>query len=108
MHTLALLLLAPAPNSGGGGTGQIVQTVVMFAGIILVFYFMILRPQQKRQSTHKKMIEAIKKGDKVVVTGGMHGAVAGVEENTLLVEIAAGVKVKFDKAAVQTVVSSGE
>jgi preprotein translocase subunit YajC len=108
MHTLALLFAASAPNSGSGGSGSIVQTLIMFGGIIVVFYFMILRPQQKRQAAQRKLLESVKKGDKVVMTGGMHGTVAGVDDTTVLVEIGTGVKVKFEKGSVQTITSGGE
>jgi preprotein translocase subunit YajC len=94
-------------QQGGGGGGSMVSTLVMFSLIILIFYFMILRPQQKRQKDRQKLLEAIQKGDKVVTVGGVHGTVVGMEEKTVLVQIADNVKVKYEKSAISTVISSG-
>lgn len=81
-----------------------VSTVVMFALIIFIFYFMIIRPQSKRQKERQKMLEAMKKGDKIVTSGGLHGKIIGMEDKTVLVEIADNVKVKVEKSAVSAVV----
>jgi preprotein translocase subunit YajC len=75
----------------------------MFSLIIAIFYFMILRPQQKKQKDRQKMFDAIQKGDKVTTIGGMHGTVVGVEEKTVLVQIAENVKVKFEKSAIASI-----
>jgi len=80
----------------------------MFGSIIAIFYFMILRPQQKKQKQMQQMIEAIKKGDKVIMSGGLHGTVAGIDDKSVLVQVAENVKLKFEKAAVTTVVREGE
>jgi len=61
---------------------------------------MILRPQQKRQKERQSMMDGIGKGDKVTTIGGMHGTVVGIEDTTVLVQIADNVKVKFDKSAI--------
>jgi len=76
------------------------STVIMFALIIAIFYFMILRPQQKRQKERQSMMDGIAKGDKVTTIGGLHGTVVGIEDTTVLVQIADNVKVKFDKTAI--------
>ena len=88
-----------APQANGGG-GSIMSTVIMFALIIAIFYFMILRPQQKRQKERQSMMDGIAKGDKVTTIGGLHGTVVGIEDTTVLVQIADNVKVKFDKTAI--------
>ena len=89
-------LLAMAPPAGGqGGGGGMVSTLIMFGAIFAIFYFMIIRPQQKRQKEHQKMLEALQKGDKVIMSGGMHGTVAGLEDKTLLVDVGNNVKIKF-------------
>ena len=92
-----------AQSSDGSGPGLI--SLVLFGSIILIFYFMIIRPQQKRQKERQKMIENMKKGDKVVTSGGIHGTIAGMDEKTVLVQIADNVKVKLDKGSV-TIISS--
>ncbi len=79
------------------------STIIMFALIFLIFYFMIMRPQQKRQKERQKMLEALKKGDKIVTGGGIHGTVVGLEEKTVLVQIADNVKVKLERGSVASV-----
>jgi len=82
-----------------------VSTLVMFAAIIAIFYFMIIRPQSKRQKERQKMLGAMKKGDKVVTSGGIHGKIVAMEDKTVLVEISDNVKVKVDKSAVTAVLA---
>jgi preprotein translocase subunit YajC len=91
------------PQGGTGGSGSMFSTLIMFALIILIFYFMILRPQQKRQKERQKLLESIEKGDKVITVGGMHGTVVGLEEKTVLVQVADTVKLKFEKTAITTI-----
>ncbi|NUN07990.1 MAG: preprotein translocase subunit YajC [Ignavibacteriaceae bacterium] len=81
------------------------STLIMFAAIFAIFYFMIIRPQQKRQKERDKMLGAIQKGDKVITSGGLHGTVAGIEDNIVLLQVADNVKMKFDKSAINVVVS---
>lgn len=74
-----------------------------FVLIIVVFYFFMIRPQMKRQKELKKFREALKKGDKVITTGGIYGVVSEIKgDNSVVVEIADNVKVKIDKAAIVT------
>lgn len=94
------------PQQGDSGSG-ITSTLVMFGLIFLIFYFMIVRPQQKRQKDRQKMLDAIKKGDKVITAGGMHGTVIGIEDKTVLVQIADNVKVKVDRSSVASIVGEG-
>ena len=100
-----ILLMAP---QNGGGDDSMVSTLVMFSLIILIFYFMILRPQQKRQKERNKLLEGVKKGDKITTVGGLHATVLGVEEKTLLIQIADNVKVKLEKSAVSGVTRAAE
>lgn len=100
------LLLFMQPQQGDSGSG-ITSTLVMFGLIFLIFYFMIVRPQQKRQKERQKMLDAIKKGDKIITAGGMHGTVIGVEDKTVLIQIADNVKVKVDRSSVASIVGEG-
>ena len=102
------LLIAMAPSGGQGGGGGLVSTLIMFAAIFAIFYFMIIRPQQKRAKEREKMLSAVQKGDKVVTSGGMHGVISGIDENTVLLDVGNNVKMKFDKSAISKVVSSKE
>ncbi|HUN66948.1 MAG TPA: preprotein translocase subunit YajC [Bacteroidota bacterium] len=94
-----------AGQPGGGGGGSMVSTVVMFSLIILIFYFMILRPQQKSQKERQKMLDSVQKGDKIIVAG-VHGTVVGLEEKTVLVQVADNIKLKYDRSAISTVIRS--
>ncbi len=107
MTQLAMILMAQ-PQGGQSPTDSLVSTLIMFALIIGIFYFMILRPQQKRQKERQKMLDAVKKGDKVVTAGGLHGTIAGIDEKTVLIQVAENVKMKFDRSAVSAVVREGE
>lgn len=101
MSNLFLALMAP---QGGGDGGSMISTLLMFGVIIAIFYFMIIRPQSKRQKERQKMLEAMKKGDKVVTSGGIHGKIVAMEDKTVLLEIADNVKVKVEKSAISAVV----
>ena len=68
--------------------------------IFAIFYFLLIRPQQKKQKEHGKMIGELKKNDEVVTSGGMHGTVVNVKDNTLTMKIDENVKVEIDKASV--------
>lgn len=100
-------LIGMQPSQGGGGGGM-VSTLIMFGLIIAIFYFMILRPQQKRQKERQSLLESVKKGDKVVTIGGMHGTVVGLEDKVLLVQVADDVKLKFEKSAIASITREGE
>lgn len=76
--------------------------------IAVLFYFLLIRPQQKKQKEHQQLVAAIKTGDKVVTSGGIHGIVANVKETTILLKVADNVKIEMDKAAVITVSKSAE
>lgn len=105
MTTQSLIAMAP---QGGSAEGSLVSTLLMFALIIGIFYFMILRPQQKRQKERQKMLDAVKKGDKIVTAGGLHGTIAGLDEKTVLIQVADNVKMKFERSAVASIVKEGE
>lgn len=107
MKTFELLAMAPPPSGGGAGD-QLFSTLIMFALIIGIFYFLILRPQQKRQKERQKLLEAVKKGDKVITAGGLHATVAGLDEKTVLLQVADNVKMKFDRTAVATIIREGD
>ncbi|MFM6975769.1 MAG: preprotein translocase subunit YajC [Sphingobacteriaceae bacterium] len=68
--------------------------------IIVVFYFFMIRPQMKKAKDHKKFIEELKKGDKVITTAGIHGKIVDLNETTFVIEVEGGTKIRFDKSAV--------
>lgn len=99
-----LNLILMAPSNGGG---NLMSTLIMFGAIFLIFYFMIIRPQQKRAKEREKLLSNLEKGDKVVTSGGVHGTIAGIDEKTVLLAITDNVKVKVERSAITTVLSKG-
>jgi len=73
---------------------------VIFGGIILVFYFFMIRPQQKKAKDQKKFIEEVKKGDYVITIGGAHGYVAELDGDTFILEVEKGGRIRFNKSAI--------
>jgi len=98
------LIFAMAPQGGEGG-GGLVSTLIMFGAIFLIFYFMIIRPQQKRAKEKEKMLSNLEKGDKIVTNGGIHGVIAGLEDKTALLMISENTKIKIDRSAIVTVLA---
>jgi len=82
-----------------GGSG-IMGQVFLFGSIILIMYFFMIRPQQKKQKETKNFLESIKKGDSVVTIGGIHGKIYSIEGDTLTLELDKGMKIKVEKSAV--------
>jgi len=91
-----------APEGGAAGFASFIPLVLMF----VIFYFLLIRPQQKRSKEHRALIANLKKGDRIVTTGGLHGRVTGLDETTLTVEIADKVRVKISRGNVAGVVQS--
>ena len=95
MNSLVVFLQA-AEGPAGGAWG----TIAMFGLIIVVFYFFMIRPQQKKQKAVQEALQAMKVGDKVITAGGVHGRIKEIGETYFIVEIAESVKIKIDKASV--------
>jgi len=79
--------------------------VLLLVAMFAIFYFLLIRPQQKRAKEHKALVESIKVGDQVITAGGIHGKVAAVQDETIQVEIATGVKIKLSRSSIVTVKS---
>jgi preprotein translocase subunit YajC len=94
--------------AGGNSTMQMLSTLVTFGLVFVIFYFLIIRPQNKKQKAAQKMIEAVKKGDKIVTIGGVHGIVFAVKETTVVVKVDDETRIEFSKSAVATVVTKAE
>ncbi|MCF0073274.1 preprotein translocase subunit YajC [Dyadobacter sp. CY261] len=91
-------------QAAGGSQGMIYQ-VVMWVGIIGVFYFFMIRPQQKKQKEQKELLTNLKKGDQVVTIGGIHARIYTVEEATVTLELDKGVKLTVDKSAISRTIA---
>jgi preprotein translocase subunit YajC len=93
---LAYAMGSQAASGQGGQIMAFLPLILLFA----VFYFLLIRPQQKRAKTHKQFIENLKKGDRVVTSGGMYGTITGVTDDSVTVEVAEKVRVKVLKSAI--------
>ncbi len=100
MNFVPFLQAAPV----GAASGSLLMSVLPFGLIILIFYFFIIRPQNKKQKETEKMIAALKKGDKVVTIGGIHGVVSSTKEQTVIVKVDEGAKIEFNRTAIATVI----
>ncbi len=76
--------------------------------VFVIFYFLLIRPQQKKAKEHAKLVSAIKSGDKVITSSGIHGIVANVKDKTVLVKVADNVKLEFDRAAITSIEKDSE
>ena len=96
-----------AAGGSGGGPSQLPLLFVILA-TFAIFYFILIRPQQRKQKEVQKMIEALKKGDRVMTTGGIFGTVVGLKDNIVVLKIDENTKIEIIKNAVASVVSKGE
>lgn len=87
------------------GSGNLLITVLPFVLIFVIFYFFIIRPQNKKQKETERMISALKKGDKVVTIGGIHGTVSATKEQTVIVKVDDNSKIEFSRSAIANVVT---
>lgn len=91
---------AAAPSAGvGASIAGFVPLILIFG----VFYFLVIRPQQKKLKEHARLLESLKKGDRVIAAGGIHGSVTKVSDATITVEVASGMEIKVQKASVTEV-----
>lgn len=100
MTTLTTILL----EAQGGG----ISSMLMIVAMIAIFYFVMIRPQSKKQKELKKQREAMQKGDHVVSAGGIHGKIKSVKENTFLVAVAPEIVLEFDKGSVYPAAASAD
>ena len=91
-----------AGGQGAGGFSGFIPLILMF----VIFYFLLIRPQQKKAKDHREMISRLKKGDRIITSGGLHGRITGVSDNTATVEIADKVRVKIARSNVAQVIQS--
>ncbi len=104
-----IMLMAPANQAGANGGGNPFVAFLPFILIILVMYFLMIRPQAKRQKEKQKMLEALKKGDNVVTMGGIHGKIMGFTDDnkTVILKVDDNVKINIDRSAISAVKKSG-
>jgi preprotein translocase subunit YajC len=111
MHPMISTILFLAQQTVPSGTApqpDLLQTLLPFLFMGVIFYFLLIRPQQKRQKQHQQLMANLKTGDRVVTSGGIHGLIANVKETTFLLKVADNVKIEIDKSAVAGVEKTTE
>lgn len=93
-------LVFAAASNDVGATGSFIAAIMPFVVMLAVFYFILLRPQQQQQKKRKEMLESIKKGDRVVTVGGIHGEVTNVQGDELTVRIADRVEIRMSRSGI--------
>ena len=93
-----------AASAPGGGVQSMLPTIIMIASMLAIFYFLLLRPQQKQKQDRERMLSAIKRGDKVVTTSGMFGTVTNLTDKTVTLRVADQVKLEFERGSIGRVV----
>ncbi len=100
MIDAAEIVLAAAGSPGGSGPSAAISQVLFFVAIFAIFYFLLIRPQQRQKRERAQMLTTLKKGDRVVTSGGLHGTVVGLNEQTIVLKVADQVKLEFDRSAI--------
>ena len=98
-----VVLAAPAP----AGQANPLVSLVLFGGLFALMYFMLIRPQRKRQKEHQSLVESLNKGDEIVLSSGLLGRINKLEGDYLVVQVADNVELKFQKIAVHAVLPKG-
>lgn len=86
-----------SPQSSGSG---MLVTLIMFASIFLIMYLLMIRPAQKRQKEHQKMLDSLKKGDRVITSAGIHGTIVDMDGSTVTLQVSDNCKIQFEKTAI--------
>ena len=102
MSFIPFLQTATGTASSASTSGSLISTLVPFLLIIVIFYFFLIRPQNKKQKETEKMLNSLKKGDKVITIGGIHGVISSVKENTVVLKVDGDVKIEFNRSAIST------
>ena len=105
MNFLAYAMGGSGGGAGGqgGGLGAFLPLILMFA----IFYFLLIRPQQKKAKQHKLLLAALKKGDRVISSGGLHGVVTGLTDDVVTMEVAPKIRVKVSRGSISGVAGKG-
>jgi preprotein translocase subunit YajC len=97
---------APAA-AGAAQTGDPLASLLLPVGLVVLFYFFLIRPQSKRQKEHRKMVDDLQKGEEILTTGGILGKITGISDDFITLEIADNVSVKIQRVAIQTIMPKG-
>ena len=102
---ILMTMIQAAPAGAGGGTAQLLMGIAPWLLIFVIFYVLMIRPQQRRVKEHQAAIAAVKKGDDVITGGGIRGRVTKVSDDEAEVEIASGVRIRVIKSTITQVLS---
>ncbi|WP_027085306.1 preprotein translocase subunit YajC [Cohnella panacarvi] len=94
--------------SGDAGGSNLLVTLLPFVLMFAIFYFLLIRPQQKKQRNRGAMLNALKKGDKVVTIGGMHGTISEITDDSIVLKVNDVTKLTFDRSAINNVTARAE
>ncbi len=103
-----LFLIGCVPQQGGQGGGSMITGIIPFILIFVLFYFLILRPQQKQTRERNEMIKNLKRGDSVLTNGGIYGKITNINDDILSVEIAKGINIKMTRNGIASLASASE
>src|SRR4051812_22232745 len=95
---------SPAPGAPGAGFGGFIPFILIF----IIMYFVLFRPQMRRQKEQQRLVTALKTGDRVVTNGGIHGLISNVKDTTVIVKVADNVKIEMEKSAISNVLKPTE
>jgi len=95
-----LIMMAPPSGDGQGGATSFIPTILFFVFMIGIMYMFMIRPQQKRQKEHQNMLSNLHRGDKVIISSGIHGTITDIDEKTMTLQIADNTKIRVEKSAV--------
>jgi preprotein translocase subunit YajC len=102
------VLMAPTQTDAAAGPQSFLPTIIMFGLVFLIFYFLIIRPQNKKQKETKAMLSSLAKGDKVQSIGGIQGTIQSIKEDAVVVKIDTNTKMTFSRSAIASVLEKGK
>ncbi|UCF05124.1 MAG: preprotein translocase subunit YajC [bacterium] len=105
---MSFLLFALSSPSGTEGGPSLFTSLIPILLIFVIFYFLLIRPQQRKQKQHQEMVANLRKGDKIVTNGGIYGTVSDVKEHVIVLRISEDVKIEVVKSAVATIIEKRE
>lgn len=104
---MSFFIPAAEAQTGGAPAGDGLTSILLIGGMFVLMYFMIIRPQRKRQKEHQSLVDNVGKGDEVITNGGILGKVVKVDDNYMVLEVSNNVELKFQKSALHAVLPKG-
>jgi preprotein translocase subunit YajC len=108
MVELAYAQTQGAASGGAGGIFSTINMLVPFIAMFAIFYFLLIRPQQKKQKDHRQMLQNLKRSDRVLTSGGIYGTIIKIRNEVIHLEVADQVRIRVNKSAISDLVAEGE